>query len=1322
MTAPQQEFKPRSPHALRPATPASPTRRRSAFGVLAATLGVVLATGLISPSAPAAQAAVVDEPISYSDAAARLELSPIGSFETGAFDESAAEIVTYHAASQRLFVVNAQLGAVDVLSIADPANPVKVTSLAAAGATLSGGGTIPAGSSANSVAVRADGLGAAAIESPTKTDSGWLVFFDAAATDATNAVLGAVAVGSLPDMVSFSPDGRTAVVANEGEPDEAFTVDPEGSVSVVALPDGVEAPAQSDVRTADFHAFEVGGTKTLHEDVRVFGPTVNTEFPVSANLEPEYVAFGADSALAYVALQEANAVAVVDVAATTPEITEIWPLGFQDHGLEGNGIDASDRDPEGASTLNIETYEGLKGMYMPDGINSYTATDVATGNADTYLVTANEGDAREWGDYVEGARAKNLGEGDLAPVCATSPLADQLGDADLGRLNVTTANGLNADGTCYEELYSFGSRSFSIWDTNGTQLFDSGDDFEQITAAANPEWFNSNHSESNREGRSEDKGPEPENMTIGEVDGRTYAFIGLERVGGVMVYDISDPANAVFSTYINNRDFDISMKQSVEAGTGEADLPLAGDLGPEGLAFIAAADSPTGAPMLAVGNEVSGTTSIFSIASVTPPSVDIQVLGINDFHGRIEENAGNQEAGAAILAGAVAQLTRANPNTAFVSAGDNIGASTFTSFSQQDEPTIKALLAAGLDASVVGNHEFDGGFTDLNGRVTDSFGDPRYSLGANVYLTGTTTPALQEYSITEMDGVSVGFIGTVTEQTASMVSPDGIADIEFGDQLDAANRVAAQLRDGNANNGEADVIVLLTHEGSASTDSASAGLAEGSSAEFCASIAAEDTLFGELVRDAHPSINAILSAHTHSTYNCSLAVNGVAVKRPVLQSGQYGMNLDQVTFTVDTADNSITAVDSSVLELHNGTTGNYPADATVAALVAEATAAADEVGSVEVGAISADITRAQAGVDRGSESSLSNLLADIQLWATSNADFGGETTAEIGIMNPGGVRADLLYGEDGKVTFKEVADVQPFANTLVTVGLTGAQLKKILEEQWQPDGSSRVKLHLGLSESFSYVYDPAAARGERIVSMSLKNEPIDANRVYTVVTNSFLAAGGDNFTTFASGVNTTDTGQADLAATVAYFEEFDVVDPAVIGRASLVGVDPGTDLGADPGTDPNTDAGADTGTDAGDDTGTGWANVVLGAGVVAAGQPLTVAITGLNEGQKVTATLNSIPVDLGTFTANAAGTVNFTATIPLDTAVGAHNIVISSAGLASISTALTVVAAVTAVHSTTELPALGVELAAGVFAGALLLLLGAAFLIARRRRGATNPA
>ena len=1061
----------------------SHSRRRSGLVATAAVLTGALAFAPLT----AAGAAIVDDPVVVSASDAALVLTPIGSFASGVFNESAAEIVQAH--GDRLFVVNAQAGAVTVLDYSDPTSIVELF-------------TIESDGVANSVAIRADGLGVIAFEAETKTDDGHLVFFDATAPG--SAVLGTVTVGALPDMVTISPDGAYAVVANEGEPADDFSIDPEGSIAVVALPDGIVAPAQDAVRIADFHAFENGA---LPEGVRVFGPTPHgDDLPVSRNLEPEYITVVGGTA--YATLQEANAIAVVDLASAT--VTAINPLGFKDHGLAANALDPSDRD----GVVELRTYEGLKGIYMPDAIASYVGAD-----GETYLVTANEGDAREWGDYVEPARAKSLASDGYGPVCADSPVAGVLDDADLGRLNVTIEGGFDTDRGCYTELYAFGARSFSIWTTGGDLVWDSGSAFEEITYEAAPEFFNSNHTESNLEGRSDDKGPEPEAIAIGELSGRTYAFIGFERVGGIAVYDVTDPAAPSFVSYVNNRDFSESV-------AGGGDLDAAGDLGPEGLAFIAAADSPTGTPLIAVGNEVSGTTTVFEIEDLLAP-IDIQVLTINDFHGRIEAGFGNGEAGAAVLAGAVAEFRATNPNTLFVSAGDNIGASTFTSFIDSDNPTIDALRTAGLDVSVVGNHEFDQGFDDLVDRVIPRFGGTQYALGANVYEKGTTTPALQEFEVKEVDGVRVAFIGTVTTQTAVMVSPTGIADIEFGDQLEAATRVADRIEEEDL----ADVVILLTHEGSETSD--------------CAAVEADTSAFGELIHGAGDNIDAIVSAHTHQRYAC--VIDG----RPVIQAHQYGTTLGTLDIQVDRASKELVSIVGGLTPLVVDGAAAFEPDPDVAQLVADAVAVADEAGSVEVGRISADITRATTKTgseDRGAESTLGNLVADMYLWATSNDDYAG-TPAIIGLMNPGGLRADLRFGTDGILSFRDVANVQPFANTLVTLSLTGAQLKSVLEEQWQPEGSSRPKLHLGVSEGFAYEYDEDAPRGERILSITLNGVAIDPAARYTVVTNSFLAAGGDNFVTFAAGTERTDTGQVDLSASVAFFAAHDVVDPAPLGRA-----------------------------------------------------------------------------------------------------------------------------------------------------------------------------
>ncbi|MFC7766091.1 choice-of-anchor I domain-containing protein [Leucobacter soli] len=728
------------------------------------------------------------------------------------------------------------------------------------------------------------------------------------------------------------------------------------------------------------------------------------------------------------------------------------------------------------------------------------------------------------GQLRRAAAREGSGQVRRPPLCAGSPLTGKLTDADLGRLNISIADGLNEAGTCYEELHAFGGRSFSIWQTDGTQVFDSGSQFEEITNAANPNFVNSNHTENNKEGRSDDKGPEPENMAVGKVGDKTYAFIGLERVGGIMVYDISDPANSEFVTYVNNRDF------SQAPGT-----PASGDQGAEGVAFIPAEKSATGRPLVAVGNEVSGTTTLFEVDDL---KAEIDILTINDFHGRIDASGlgGNGEVGAGGLAGAVDTKRADNPNTLFVSAGDNIGASTFPSFINDDTPTIDALREAGLDLSVVGNHEFDRGLADLKTRVLKRYGGSEFGLGANVYYKGTQTPALDEYAVKTIDGVRVAFIGVVTRQTAAMVTPTGVAGIDFGDQVVAANRVAQEIEDEDL----ADVTVLLTHDGSA--------------VDTCSTIATEDTDFGELVRGASADIDAIVSAHTHQKYACEIAGPG-GENRPVIQAHQYGTTLGRLSLTYDRATDTIESITGSLEALAEKPAGSssfaqkYPANTAVQTIVDAAVAEADVKGAVQVGTISGDITRGgTAGSDRGVESTAGNTVADIYLWATSNDAYAGKK-AQIGIMNPGGLRADMLKGADGTVTYRAAADVQPFANTLVTVDLTGAQLKSVLEEQWQPEGWSRPKLHLGISEGLSYYYDEARAKGDRIIQIRFAGEKVADSDVFTVVTNSFVAVGGDNFFTFPEGANHTDTGQVDLAATVEFFEAHDVVDPSPLGRA-----------------------------------------------------------------------------------------------------------------------------------------------------------------------------
>ena len=522
-------------------------------------------------------------------------------------------------------------------------------------------------------------------------------------------------------------------------------------------------------------------------------------------------------------------------------------------------------------------------------------------------------------------------------------------------------------------------------------------------------------------------------------------------------------------------------------------------------------------------------------------TTDIQILAVNDFHGRIVADHGNGLPGAAYVAGALDALRDDNPNTIFASAGDNIGASIFESFSLRDEPTIDSLVEMGLDVAAVGNHEFDQGLGDLVTRVL-----PRYSatdggkfgLGANVYYAGTTIPRLQEFHVQEVDGVRVGFIGTVTTDTPNMVTPTGVAGLSFGDELEAVERVASRLTDDDEANGEADVIVLLTHSGFETGD--------------CAALATDTAGFGVFARAVPPSVDAIFTGHTHQDYACDVPVDGApGVERPVVQGLEYGKKLGQVVLTVDTDTMEVVAsVGDTIALLDDDDLPVYPTpNAAVADIVADAVAESDVVGSQEIGAISGDILRGGTppGQDRGVESTLGNLIADVQLWATSNDSFAGEP-AQVGIMNPGGLRADLLYTGDGTVTFKQVANVQPFANTLVAMDLTGAQLKEVLELQWKESGD-RPKLHLGISEGFEYYYTETSERSGTVHQMRYLGEVVEDDDVLRVVVNSFLATGGDGFAPFADGTNRADTGQVDLEATVNFFDSHDVVDPAPLGRA-----------------------------------------------------------------------------------------------------------------------------------------------------------------------------
>jgi 5'-nucleotidase len=510
---------------------------------------------------------------------------------------------------------------------------------------------------------------------------------------------------------------------------------------------------------------------------------------------------------------------------------------------------------------------------------------------------------------------------------------------------------------------------------------------------------------------------------------------------------------------------------------------------------------------------------VIGLDTGAPKPVNLQLLNINDFHGRIESPTAGV-GGAAQLVGLVDKLRAENPNTIWTSAGDNIGASTFVSSIDDDNPTIDSLNAGGLAVSAVGNHEFDKGITDLTGHVQGRAKFP--FLGANVY-TADGKRALPAYDIETVGGVKVGYVGVVTEQTKSLVSPAGIEGIEFHDPVAEANQVAAELSDGDAANGEADVVVVLAHEGAATENINSAEALQ------------NDPVFGAFTK-LSADVDVIFSGHTHQPYAFEIPIPGTDRKRPVVQAEDYGVKLGRANLTYDPVTKSVTGSTAELIDVKG-----YPENAAVAAIVASAKANSTELGKRELGKITTDIKRAYSATgaeDRGAESVMGNFIADVQLDQTRDAGRGG---AQIAVMNPGGLRTDLLKGDDGVITYSEAYAVQPFSNDMVTKTLTGAQIKGALEEQWQPDGASRPILHLGVSKGLTYEYDPAAARGSHIIASTLKLNGVvlDPAASYRVSMNSFLASGGDNFTSL--GLNkpsATTTGDNDLTMLVNYFAKY----------------------------------------------------------------------------------------------------------------------------------------------------------------------------------------
>ncbi|WP_428611887.1 choice-of-anchor I family protein [Shewanella sp.] len=535
------------------------------------------------------------------EAEQQLRADLIGRYASGVFGQSAAEILGFHGATGHVFVVNAQSGKVDIIDASGlSGQPVgaevaltlnnlpKLRELDVAqdlGHERLGG--------VNSLAIHGDLLAAAIERGDTlgnsKQGRGYVAFYRIGTSGEVSFMHG-VEVGALPDNLVFSHDGKQVLVAGEGEPSDDYLVDPLGTIAFIDVVDGVPATSATLLNFSDFN---VGAAREseLAANIKINGPGAS----VAQDLEPEYISVSADNRRAYVSLQENNAIAVIDIA--QKQVISIWPLGEKDFGAAQNAIDASDKDDR----VNLQAYLGVVGLYQPDTIASFQW------HGSDFVVTANEGDSRDYAGFSEEVRAADLL---LDPNHLQYAAAQD--KTQLGCLKVTTSMGDQDGDGDYDKIVAYGGRSFSIWDQNGQQVFDSGSDFSRITAALLGSNFNNSNEENKGDSRSDDKGAEPEALAIGEVNGKRYAFIGLERTSGFMIYEITNPFAPKFVDYVVNRDFEVGFEidGSDITGTPEA----AGDLGPEGMAFVSASDSPTAQPLLIIGNEVSGSTSVYQLS------------------------------------------------------------------------------------------------------------------------------------------------------------------------------------------------------------------------------------------------------------------------------------------------------------------------------------------------------------------------------------------------------------------------------------------------------------------------------------------------------------------------------------------------------------------------------------------------------------------------------------------------------------------------------------------------------------------------------------
>lgn len=1061
--------------------------------------------------------------------------TPVGRYDTG-LGEASAEIATYE--DRRAYVVNAAANALDVLDLSDPTDPTLIerVELGAYGAAV------------NSVDAKGDAV-VVAMQADPKTDPGSVVFLDR-----DGKLLSSVRVGALPDMVTFTPNGRYVLVANEGEPNEDYTVDPKGSVTIIEAQPFLEAgnPANRStaprfVRTVDFTAYDPGGSQAgkLPAGVRIFGPGAKP----SQDLEPEYIATGSDSKHAYVTLQENNAVAKIDIA--TAKILAIHALGTKDHMVAGNGLDPSDRD----GAVKIGPWP-VKGMFLPDSI---AVADLKGGR---YYLTANEGDTRDYDGYSEERR---VGSSSYVLDPTAFPNAAELKDnANLGRLIASTANG-NTDGDGdFDAIHVPGTRSFTIREERtGKRVWDSGEQFEQITALVDPARFNSEGDASGFDSRSDNKGPEPEAIATGRVNGRSYAFIGLERTGGVMVYDVTDPKVPTFVQFTNPPQ----------------------DRGPEHIEFVSATRSPSGKAMFLVSNEISGTVTVYE-ASDPDGAGTLTLLHNNDGESTILPLTYNANGTQLPVAGAAAYSSvvqreraegRAAGNSVLnVYAGDAFLASTALKCSLPPNPTDTPIYDAvaqrlmGYDAHILGNHEFDYSpdFLEsfirqsaVNGVASEPFlsGNLDFSDESGfddlVEEQGVIVGAARDGEVVgksailsdRVTGARFGIVSATTPSLPTISSPRDVA-VTTSDIATTAALLQQQVDQLQETYGVTKII-LVSHLQSVAND---VELIEAMTDVDIAVAGGGDDLLATGTGDLLPGETQAIAG----TYPLPVDDAEGETTYVVTTAGNYKY-LGRLDATFDAA-GEITEIGAEsrpvrVLPTSAGATTVGATDA----VTPDARVQQQVVQPVEacIAALSQPFVDTEVLLDtsnpgvRSKESNAGNSVADSYLaaydaFAASNGLAPrGPANQVIAIQNGGGIRqnaGNVLPTSGtvpGTITRKNTGDVLAFFNTMsVTRGIDPAELKSIMEWSVSSLPSSNGKfLQIGgfeievdptrpaqqlLGVAPSQTIDPANP-GSRVRAITLADgtkivedgELVAGAPSVSIVSNSFTLGGGDAYVT-----------------------------------------------------------------------------------------------------------------------------------------------------------------------------------------------------------------